>query len=194
MARTKTSGGAEPVAGADPAAPKRRRITKRKAVEEHARGYFHALANRDEAGMSERWREDGVVDVVPLGMLRGRDEIAGFFRELFAAVPDLDTTVTSLVAGEHQAAVEWRMSGHFTGAPFQGIEATGRPVELRGLDLIEIEEGKLVSNTIYYDGMSFARQAGLLPPQDSTAERAIKTTFNAATKLRRAVEERRTGR
>jgi steroid delta-isomerase-like uncharacterized protein len=183
MARTKTSNGAKP-----------RRITKRKAVEEHARSYFEALAARDAGGMVDHWHEDGVVDLVPLAVFRGREEIGGFFNELFAALPDLETTVTRLVSGEREAAVEWRMSGHFTGTPFQGIDSTGRPVHMRGVDLIEIEDGKNLSNTAYYDGMAFARQIGLMPAQDSGAERAMMGAFNAATRLRRAVADRMAAR
>ena len=65
-------------------------------------------------------------DIVPLGPLRGTEEIVAFFRELFAAVPDMEMTVTRVVAGETQAVVEWRMTGNFTGSPFQGIDPTGR--------------------------------------------------------------------
>jgi steroid delta-isomerase-like uncharacterized protein len=193
MAQTKTDNGvqASASAAAPEVKPQRRRITRRKVVEAHARSYFEALGRRDPGSMAELWREDGVADIVPLGVLRGREEITTLFRELFAAVPDLETTVTRLVAGEHEAAVEWRMSGHFTGAPFQGVEATGRRVDMRGLDLIEVEDGKNVTATAYYDGMSFARQIGLMPPQDSGAERAMKSAFNAATRVRRAVAERR---
>jgi steroid delta-isomerase-like uncharacterized protein len=171
--------------------PRRTRITKRKALENHARSYFDAVARRDVDGMVEHWKEDGVVDLVPLGILRGTDEIAAFFREMFGAFPDAGTTVTRLAAGQNEVAVEWRMSAHFTGTPFQGVEATGRPVELRGVDMIEIADGKNVTNTAYYDGMAFARGAGLLPPQDSGTERAMKSAVNAATRLRRAVAEGR---
>ena len=171
--------------------PQRPRITKRKALENHARSYFEAVASRDVDGMVKHWKEDGVVDLVPIGILRGQEEISAFFRELFAAFPDAETTVTRVAAGQNEVAVEWRMSAHFTGAPFQGVEPTGRPVELRGLDVIEIADGKNVTNTAYYDGMAFARGAGLLPPQDSGAERAMKGAVNAATRLRRAVSDGR---
>jgi steroid delta-isomerase-like uncharacterized protein len=171
--------------------PQRSRITKRKALENHARSYFDALARRDVDGVVDHWKEDGVIDLVPLGILRGRDEIAAFFREMFAAFPDAETTVKRVAAGQNEVAVEWRIDAHFTGTPFQGVEATGRPIELRGVDVIEIADGKNVTNTAYYDGMAFARGAGLLPPLDSGAERAMKTAVNAATKLRRAVVEGR---
>jgi steroid delta-isomerase-like uncharacterized protein len=189
MADTKIEEGAktEPTAAAKPT---RRRITRRKAVEEHVRSYFDALARHDTAAMAQHWREDGVGDLVPIGVMRGREEIVAFFREVFAAVPDLEFTVTRVVAGERLAAVEWRLSGRFSGAAFQGIEPTGKPIELRGLDMLEVEEGEIVTNTAYYDGAAYARQVGLMPPEGSGAERAMKSAFNAVTKLRRAVGER----
>jgi steroid delta-isomerase-like uncharacterized protein len=171
--------------------PRRTRITKRKALENHARSYFDAVNRRDVDGMLEHWTEDGVIDLVPIGILRGQDEIAEFFREMFAAFPDAETTVARVAAGQNEVAVEWRMSATFTGAPFQGIEPTGRPLELRGVDMIEIADGKNVTNTAYYDGMAFARGAGLLPAQDSGAERAMRSAVNAATRLRRAVSDGR---
>ncbi|MEA2420662.1 MAG: hypothetical protein QOE60_2868 [Thermoleophilaceae bacterium] len=171
--------------------PQRQRITKRKALENHARSYFEALGRRDVDGMMDHWKEDGVVDLVPIGILRGRNEISAFFRDMFAAFPDAETTVTRVAAGQNEVAVEWRMNATFSGAQFQGVEPTGRPVELRGVDIVEIADGEIVSNTAYYDGMAFARGAGLLPPQDSGAERAMRSAVNAATRLRRAVADGR---
>jgi steroid delta-isomerase-like uncharacterized protein len=191
MAEARTGESDEPEAAAEK--KPQRRVTKRKAVEQHARSYFDAIARRDLEAIGEHWREDGVDDFVPIGVLRGRAEIVGFFRDTFAAVPDVEMTVTRVVAGEREAAVEWRLRGNFTGAPFQGIDPTGRPVDLRGLDLLEIEDGEIVGNTVYYDGAAFARQVGMLPPEGSSAERAVKSTFNAITKVRKAIAERTAG-
>jgi steroid delta-isomerase-like uncharacterized protein len=191
MAETETTDGPE---ASTEAKPQRRRITRRKAVEEQARSYFEAIARRDPGSIGDHWSEEGVDDIVPLAPLRGREEIRTFFRELFAAVPDLETTVTRVVAAEHTAAVEWRMTGTFSGEPFQGIDAPGRHLEMRGLDLLEIEDGKIVANTAYYDGMAFARQIGLMPAQESSAEQAMKNAFNAATRVRRAVADWRSSR
>jgi len=178
---------------ADPK-PVRRRISRRKQTEQHVRAYFDALGRRDIEAAAELWSEDGVADIVPLGVLRGRAEITELFGDLFAAVPDLETTVIRVLAGEHEAAIEWRMDGHFTGQPFQGVQATGKWVELRGMDLIRIADGKNTFAAAYYDGMSFARQIGLMPAQDSGSERAMKAALNAATKLRRTIKTRGSGR
>jgi steroid delta-isomerase-like uncharacterized protein len=196
MAQPKTDERAAPEAAPEAPAksdakPQRKRITRRKAVEEHVRSYFDAMSRRDVEGMVSHWREDGIDDIVPVGLLRGRDEMRAYFKSLFAATPDASTTVTRLVAGEQSCAVEWRIEGTFDGAPYMGIEPTGKHVEVRGLDLFELEDGEIVSNTGYFDGASFARQIGMLPADGSGADRAMKSAFNAVTKLRRAAAERR---
>jgi len=194
MAQSRTAEEAKDKAAAEvKEKPQRKRITRRQAVEERARSYFDAMDRRDAAAMAAHWREDGVEDVVPVGLMRGREELRDFFASMFAALPDARTTVTRLVAGEQSCAVEWRLEGTFDGAPYMGIEPTGKHVELRGLDLLELEDGELVSNTAYFDGAGFARQIGLLPPDGSSADRAMKSAFNALTKARRALAERRSG-
>ena len=65
-----------------------------------------------------------------------------------------------------------------------------KAIDVRGLDLIELEDGEIVTLTAYYDGASFARQVGLLPPEGSGAERAMMGAFNAVTKVRQAIAAR----
>ena len=157
------------------------------------RSYFEAMDRRDVDAMLEHWAEDGFEDMVPVGVIRGHGELRESLTAQFAAMPDMRTTVTRLIAGEHDCTVEWRIEGTFDGGPYMGLEPTGSHVELRGVDLIELEDGQITSLTAYFDSSSYARQIGLLPADGSGADRAMKTAFNAATKLRRAVAERRNG-
>jgi hypothetical protein len=80
--------------------------------------------------------------------------------------------------------VQWRITGTFSGGPFLGVHATGRRIELRGIDVMHIVDGLLVDNTIYYDMLSFARQIGMLPSAGSRGDRAMTAAFNAQTDLR----------
>lgn len=54
-----------------------------------------------------------------------------------------------------------------------------------------IEAGRLRRNTIYYDGLTFARQIGMLPREGSSADKAITAAFNAATDVRSRLLQRR---
>ena len=159
------------------------------ASEAVARGYFDAMSARDADAAVAHWSPEGIDDALGLGVFRGADEIRGFLSGLFAAMPDLETTVTRVTASGDSAVVEWRMVGTFSGAPFQGVEPTGSHVELRGADSIQVEDGKIVRNTAYSDGTAFARAVGMLPSKDSGSERAFLAAFNGATKLRGLIRD-----
>jgi steroid delta-isomerase-like uncharacterized protein len=168
----------------------RRRVGKGETARATADGYFAAVADRDVDAMAGFWHDEIVADLVPIGVLRGPVALRGFFEELFAAVPDFDFAVRRVSVDGAVVCVEWRLSGTFDSGPFQGIEPTGRRIELRGVDCAEVEDGKLVHNTAYYDGAAFARSVGMLPSQDSRAERTMTAGFNALTKLRRTLKEK----
>jgi steroid delta-isomerase-like uncharacterized protein len=145
---------------------------------------FEALGRRDADGMAACYAEDAVVDFVPVGERHGPAEIGAFLGGLFKAVPDLEAEWDITTADDQVAVIQWTMRGTFTGEPFMGVEATGKPVELRGVDVMKIADGKIQHNTAYYDGMDFARQIGMMPAADSGAEKAMIGAFNAVTKLR----------
>jgi steroid delta-isomerase-like uncharacterized protein len=145
---------------------------------------FEALAARDAGGMAASYADDAIADIVPVGVLRGSGEIRQFFEGLFAAFPDMETTYEVAAASDGTVVVEWRSRGTFTGASFQGVEPNGKAIDSRGVDVMTIENDRIAHNTAYYDGMAFARQLGMMPPEDSGAEKAMKSAFNASTKLR----------
>ena len=160
-----------------------------RSPEEVVRSYFDAVIARDPEAMAEHWSEDGIEEILPVGIFRGPAEVKEWFTELFTAVPDFDMTIDRVLAHESNVLVQWRASGDFTGGPLMGIEPTGRRVELRGLDWIEVEGDKVVRNTAFADGAALARGMGLLPPQDSAAEKAMFSAFNTFTKARGAVSD-----
>jgi predicted ester cyclase len=188
--KTETNGSKANGAAAEEKKPAPKRQTKA-AVEKVAKSYFDAVAARDAKAMADHWHAEGIDDLVPVGVMRGPGEVQAAFDELFRALPDLEFIVERVTADSKGAAVQWRASGTFTGGQYQGLEPTGRRVQVRGCDCIEVENGKLVRNTAYYDGMEFARGVGMLPQRDSGPERAMKSTFNAMTKVKRAVQDRR---
>lgn len=178
------------MAAAKPKKP--RRSGRSKVIEKTAESYFQAVADRDPDAMASHWHAQGVGDLVPLGPLRGPGAVRSFFSELFTAVPDLEFIVTQLVVDAQGATAQWRMHGSFEGGAFQGIEPTGRRIDLRGCDCMEVDEdGLITSNTAYYDGAAFARQVGMLPAQDSGADRAMRAGFNTVTRVRSALAQRK---
>ena len=161
-----------------------------------AREAFAAVFDRrDPDALRPFWTEESVDHFLALGIdARGPDALAAFFKEFLAAVPDVRMTIENVVEDERQAVVQWTMTGTFDGGPFQGIEPTGRRISMRGCDVIRMtDDGKLDTNTIYYDGAEFARQIGMLPPRGSAPDKAMLAAFNARVRLARRLRRRKEG-
>jgi predicted ester cyclase len=126
--------------------------------------------------------------------MSSRQEVVDWFRGLFDAVPDLRMRVEDVVMGgtpgRERATVRWRMTGTFSGGPYMGIEPTGRPIDLRGIDLLDFEDGRVAGNHVYYDQLGFARQIGMLPAEGSLGDRTMTGAFNLAVKGRAAARRR----
>ena len=170
--------------------PRPRRSAKSRAVEKLVRSFFEATGAHDVDKAVEYGADDGVEDIVPVGVFRGKKEIEAWARGFLGASSDLEVTLDRVITDDTRAVVEWRFRGTFDG-PFQGLEPTGKKIDLRGTDIIEIEDNEIKRLTAYYDSTAFARQIGMMPAQDSGAERAMKNAFNAMTKVRKAIDERR---
>lgn len=159
-----------------------------RSAEDVARGVFAALDRRDLGDVASFLAEDDAQDFVALGRRTGRAAVLAVFEELFAAVPDGRMQVEEVLVQGDRACVRWCFQGTFSGAPFHGILATGRPIEIRGADAaIRVVDGQIRANTIFYDGASFGRQVGLLPAAGSSLERLLIGVCNARTRLRRLV-------
>ena len=149
---------------------------------------FEQLNRHDTSGLRQLWSDD-VVERFPDRTCRSIDEVERYFKDTFAAVPDLRLEVVSIVEQGDDVFARWRLTGTHQG-PVQGIEGTGKPIEVDGIDHFVLRDGRIVSNFVIFDQMQYSRQVGILPAQDSAADKAMKAAFNAGTKLARKLRER----
>lgn len=93
------------------------------------------------------------------GRAAARDNVITFFLE---ALPDLTwTMVDEPVVSDGSAAFRWVFSGRNTGRPFEGDAPTGASIELQGMSLVKVEQGKIVYQGDFYDALTLRRQLGL---------------------------------
>ncbi|MEO8688217.1 MAG: ester cyclase [Solirubrobacteraceae bacterium] len=149
---------------------------------------FEQLNQHDVSGLKRFWGDD-TVERFPDRTCRGADEIVRYFEDTFAAVPDMRMEIVSIAEQGDDVFVHWKMTGTHTG-PVQGIEGTGKAIELDGIDHFVLRDGNVVSNFVVFDQMQYSRQLGILPSQDSVADKAMKAAFNARTKLVQRLRER----
>lgn len=94
---------------------------------------------------------------------RGKDAVRNYLGQMFHAFPDLTFEVTFRLPRGSQVAEQWVIRGTHRGT-FFGIPATGRPVEIQGMGLVELRDGKFLRDRFYFDSGAVLRQMGLLPP------------------------------
>jgi steroid delta-isomerase-like uncharacterized protein len=94
---------------------------------------------------------------------RGKGEVRVFLRKLFSAFPDLNFEVTYKIARGDNVAEQWFIRGTHLGM-FMGIPPTGRRVEIPGMSMAELRDGKFVSDHFYFDALGVLRNMALMPP------------------------------
>ncbi len=146
---------------------------------------FERLDKRDSEVLKDFGAED-VVEMWPIvGRLEGLRAVRDHFAGIFAAVPDFHIEIERMAADGETVFAHWHATGTFTGEPFLGIEATGRPIDIRGTDCFTFRDGKVIANFVAYDGMTFAVQAGVLPPHGSPLDHAMTVALNLVTRGRK---------
>jgi steroid delta-isomerase-like uncharacterized protein len=137
-----------------------------------------AINRQDIAALREAWAPDIHVRF-PDADCHGADAAIAYFQAAFAAMPDMRLEIQALAEHGETVFMRWRMTGQHTGAAWNGIAASGRRVELDGMDHFEIRDGRVASNFVVYDQMQFARAVGLVPQDGSPGDRALKAAFAA---------------
>lgn len=126
----------------------------------------------DLDGVMDLYAEDAV-QLMPDGTFEGRTAIKDRLAKELAAFADLAHRYVSYVEQGDAFADEWVFVGTHTG-PLQlpdGTElaATGKRVEMPGMEFVKVRDGKIVVDNLYYDNLAVAAQLGLLPRDVPTA-------------------------
>ena len=126
-------------------------------------GFYNA---GDVEGLVSLHTEDATL-VTPFGTAQGRAAIREALSRDKAAFPDRTLTLGVIVEQGDTIAAEWTVVGTHTGPLVMpdGTELppTGKRIELKGMELVQVRDGKAAVDHVYWDNMAFAGQLGLLP-------------------------------
>jgi len=81
---------------------------------------------------------------------------------LCAAFPDLAFERSETIGAGGRYTVEWIMRGHNRGVLRAGINPTEKPVELRGVDVFDVEDNGIRAVRGYFDQRTFVESFGLM--------------------------------
>jgi steroid delta-isomerase-like uncharacterized protein len=100
-----------------------------------------------------------VHDAPPGTPPRGTDAIKHIVTMFRTAFPDLDITIDELVAEGDKVCARATTRGTHQG-PIFGIPPTGKTVEMTGLTMVTISDGRLVESWVKNDVMGLMKQLG----------------------------------
>jgi len=139
---------------------------------------FAAWNSNDGGALAALCTEDVEwIDAAMPSPLKGRSEVARFVTWFFVGFPDgrFDRAEEPAISIDGRTVYQpWRLTGTNTG-PLDppGFTATGKPVDLLGLDQYRFRGGLLARYRAFYDRVELLNQLGILPPPKSRGERAI---------------------
>jgi steroid delta-isomerase-like uncharacterized protein len=120
----------------------------------------------DLDGVMDLYAEDAV-QIMPDGTYEGWNTVRERLAQELDGFTDLNHTVRSFVEQGDLFADEWTFVGTHTGSfrlpDGTELPPTGKRVEIRGMEVVRVRDGKIVLNSLYYDTMAVAVQLGLVP-------------------------------
>ena len=136
--------------------------------------YVEKYNARDLDGCMALYAEDAV-QLMPDGLFEGKAAIRERLSRELVAFPDIEWGLLSYVEQGDFFCDEWTFAGTQSGPLLlpDGTElaATGKRVEVRGMELVRMRDGKIVVDNLYYDNLAIAAQLGLVPQNVPAAAR-----------------------
>jgi steroid delta-isomerase-like uncharacterized protein len=129
------------------------------------RRWFEEVWNKGrEDAIDEMFAEDGIAHGLADEAgepLRGAIGFKPFFRKFRAAFPDIEVVVEDTVTEGEKVAARCTVRGKHQSDSL-GFAATQLPMEITGITIVRVRDGKIVEAWNNFDFMSMFRQLGAL--------------------------------
>jgi len=117
-------------------------------------------ANGDKTSIDRYWSPDAKVDMTDFDGT-AIDVIHEDVERYWAAFKEVETEILALIAEDDRVVLHWQTSGlHF--APYGDVAATNKRITMSGMDILRIENDRIIECTSMWDGMSVYEQLGVL--------------------------------
>ena len=123
------------------------------------RRYQEAYNNSDFEALGEVVSPDVRTPNMISRMQPGLEGAIKVHQTTLLGMPDYRTTIEDLIAEDDKVVARVRITGTHTGN-FWGIPATGRQIDLSGIYIVRIAQGKIVEHWGEENGMTVVRQLG----------------------------------
>ena len=132
---------------------------------EIVRRWFEEVWNKGRAeAIEEMFDENGIAHGLsddPSRPIRGPRDYRPFYDAFRQAFPNMIIVIEDIIAEGDKVAARCSVRGKHEG-DFMGRAATQSPVELTGITIVRIDNGKIVEAWNNFDFMTMYKQVGLL--------------------------------
>lgn len=130
------------------------------------RRYFDQILNEKRHDLAEEFLADNI-ELHGSGLAPGLDVVKQWFTMFAAAFPDGYTTIEDMVAEQDRVAARTTFNGTHH-AELQGIPATGKTVNMPGIAIFRLDNGKITEGWLVNDNLSMMQQLGVIPRPQAT--------------------------
>jgi steroid delta-isomerase-like uncharacterized protein len=133
-------------------------------TEQHLADLFVEMTNTHTPDLVDRFVAEDYVNHNDF-VADGREANRQFWAAFFTGLPDVRVTMEDLVVSGDRVVGRFTYRGTHTGN-LLGIPASGKPVEMRSIDIWRVRDGLFVEHWDELNLMQLFQQIGVLPPLD----------------------------
>lgn len=130
-----------------------------------ARRMFEEGEGQGNLGVVDELIASDFINHTPFGEMHGQEPARQFILMLRQGFPDLEVTIEDQVAEGDRVATRWTARGTHQGE-FQGVPPTGNPMEISGIAMARIANGKVIEQWATPDLLTMMQQIGAVPTPD----------------------------
>jgi steroid delta-isomerase-like uncharacterized protein len=112
--------------------------------------------------INQQMFEKDVVLVTSPKNIVGIDAFKNYYKNFLTGFSEIKFTIIDTYGQDDRIVKHWRFEGKHTGV-FFGIPATGKTVNIEGVTLVKMENGKIAQEQDFMDNLEFMNQLGLIP-------------------------------
>ena len=141
-------------------------VAKADPVEANIKMYTHVwdeIINKGKLDLfnDSNFTKDVVMHASPSDKV-GIDSARAYYTNYLTGFSNITFTIKDVFGQGEKLVKHWNFSGIHTGV-FFGIPATGKKVNIDGVTLVRMSNGKIAEERDFFDNLDFMTQLGLLP-------------------------------
>lgn len=114
--------------------------------------------------IDEKFFDKNITLVTQPKNIVGIEAFKAYYKNYLVGFSEIKFTVVDAFGQDDRIVKHWRFEGKHTGI-FFGIPPTGKNVNVEGVTLVKMKNGKVIQEQDFMDNLEFMNQLGIIPRQ-----------------------------